>query len=268
MNAVARMARPLLPRPRPLRRGAPLAVAALAMLASGCADRLDHIGKPPTITAPGAQINPIAPITAERAAIAQPRPAPPPETYAVASTWRAGPNSLFGDRRARTVGDILTVVVEMDDEAQIANQSSRQRAGAENVGISALLGLTGVVEQALLPAGSTLNPAVELGTTSSSSGQGATRRSEKITLRVAATVTDVLPNGHLVVQGSQEVRVNFELRDLQVAGVIRPEDISRRNEITYDKIADARVAYGGRGQITDVQQPRYGQQVLDVVMPF
>ena len=103
---------------------------------------------------------------------------------------------------------------------------------------------------------------------SGSSGSGTTRRQEEIALRVAATVVDILPNGHLVVLGSQEVRVNFELRDLQVAGIVRPEDISRRNEITYDKIAGARIIYGGRGQITDVQQPRYGQQMLERVLPF
>ena len=79
---------------------------------------------------------------------------------------------------------------------------------------------------------------------------------------------DVLPNGILSIVGSQEIRVNFELRDLQVSGFVRPEDISRQNEITYDKIASARVSYGGRGQISDVQQPRYGQQVLDILLPF
>jgi flagellar L-ring protein precursor FlgH len=165
------------------------------------------------------------------------------------------------------VGDILTVVIEIDDEATISNQTNRSRSGSESASVEALLGLPSIAD-GILPGGDTLNPGVSLEGNSTSRGQGGVSRAEQITLRVAATVTDVLPNGHLVVYGSQEVRVNFELRDLQVAGVIRPEDISRRNEISYDKIADARVAYGGRGQITDLQQPRYGQQVLDMVLPF
>ena len=72
----------------------------------------------------------------------------------------------------------------------------------------------------------------------------------------------------LQIEGAQEVRVNFELRELIVSGFVRPEDISRQNEITYDKIAQARVSYGGRGQITDMQQPRIGQQVVDAALPF
>jgi flagellar L-ring protein precursor FlgH len=109
---------------------------------------------------------------------------------------------------------------------------------------------------------------VELGSSSSASGKGSVKRSEKLELRVAATVVDVLPNGVLAISGSQELRVNFEMRELLVTGYVRPQDISRKNEITYDKIASARVSYGGRGQITDMQQPRYGQQVLDAILPF
>ncbi|MFT6772474.1 MAG: flagellar L-ring protein precursor FlgH, partial [Paracoccaceae bacterium] len=112
------------------------------------------------------------------------------------------------------------------------------------------------------------DPGAQLSSSSASNGAGSVSRNEKITLRVAATVMDVLPNGHMVIAGAQEVRVNFELRDLQVSGIVRPEDVTRRNEITYDRIADARIAYGGRGQITDVQQPRYGQQIADIILPF
>jgi flagellar L-ring protein precursor FlgH len=165
------------------------------------------------------------------------------------------------------VGDILTVVVNIDEQGTFENDTSRSRAGSEGVSIEALLGLPSVAD-AILPADASLDPAVSTQSTSRSTGAGKTERSEELTLRVAATVTDVLPNGHFVIYGSQEVRLNFDLRDLQIAGVIRPEDISRRNEITYDKIADARIAYGGRGQIMDVQQPRLGQQALDMVMPF
>ncbi len=110
--------------------------------------------------------------------------------------------------------------------------------------------------------------AVDLTGASSSKGNGSVKRNEKLEMRVAATVVDVLPNGVLAISGKQEVRVNFELRELLVSGYVRPQDISRQNQITYDKIASARISYGGRGQITDVQQPRYGQQVLDAILPF
>ena len=249
-----------------MRRPLVLAPCMLALLGA-CGDRLDHLGRPPSMTAPGAPQAAVEPLAPARAALARKAPPPPPESYEVASLWRSGPSSLFGDRRARTVGDILTVIVEINDEATLTNQSQRSRSGSEDASITALLGLPSLVEK-ILPGGATLNPAVGTDSSSSSTGAGTTARTEEITLRLAATVTDVLPNGHLVIYGSQELRVNYELRDLQVAGVIRPEDISRRNEITYDKIADARVAYGGRGQITDMQQPRIGQQIVDMVMPF
>ncbi|MEM7671038.1 MAG: flagellar basal body L-ring protein FlgH, partial [Pseudomonadota bacterium] len=171
----------------------------------------------------------------------------------------------FGDRRAQGRGDILTVVIEIDEEAEISNATNRSRQADEDLSVSALFGL----ESLLLNATDIdIANAARIGSQSSSEGDGSVERSEEITLRLAATVTDVLPNGHFVIIGNQEIRVNFELRDLRVQGIIRPEDISRSNEVTYDKIADARISYGGRGQITDVQQPRYGQQVADIILPF
>ncbi|MEM7614387.1 MAG: flagellar basal body L-ring protein FlgH, partial [Pseudomonadota bacterium] len=164
-------------------------------------------------------------------------------------------------------GDILTMLIEIDDEAQIQNSSSRARAGSESVGVPALIGIPQIVDR-VLPSGASSANLADVNSSSSSSGNGQVQRNEKITLRIAATVVDVLPNGHLVVQGTQEVRVNYELRDLQVAGIVRPEDISRQNQITYDKVAGARISYGGRGQISDVQQPRLGQQVADIILPF
>ena len=245
----------------------PLAPFAALLLTGACADSLEHIGEPPPMTAPGAPRTAVAPLSQSRAALARKAPPPPPESYEAASLWRSGPASLFGDRRARTVGDIMTVVIEIDESAEMSNQSQRSRTGSEDLGISALLGLPNVLDT-VLPKGATADPAVGLNTSSVSNGSGGISREEQITLRLAATVTDMLPNGHLVIYGSQELRVNNELRDLQVAGIVRPEDITRRNEIGYDKIADARIAYGGRGLITEVQQPRYGQQVLDAVLPF
>ncbi len=234
-------------------------VAAVAL--SGCA-RLDHIGKPPTFS----------PSTATKEHNAMLSPGLPlrvdPETPTeAASLWSGARQSLLGDRRAIQQGDILTVVIEIDEEAEISNATDRSRSGSESLGIPELFGLPQRINEDL-PAGATLGNAVSINSQSSSSGDGSVKRNEKLTLRVAATIVDVLPNGVLAISGSQELRVNFEMRELLVTGYVRPEDISRKNEITYDKIATARVSYGGRGQITDVQQPRIGQQVLDVILPY
>lgn len=184
-----------------------------------------------------------------------------------ASLWSGGQQSLLGDRRAIKRGDILTVVIEIDEEAEISNSTSRSRNSAEDLGIPDFFGIPERINEKL-PEGATLDDAVTINSSGSSGGDGSVSRKEELTLRIAASVTQVLPNGVLAIQGSQEVRVNFELRELLVQGYVRPEDISRRNEITYDKIASARISYGGRGQITDVQQPRYGQQALDMILPF
>ncbi|MFV2035182.1 MAG: flagellar basal body L-ring protein FlgH [Halocynthiibacter sp.] len=184
-----------------------------------------------------------------------------------ASLWSRSRGSLLGDRRAIQAGDIMTVVIEIDERAEISNATSRSRNGSESMGIPSLFGISQRLNQ-IMPEGATLDSAVATNSTSSSVGNGSVRRNEKLALRIAATIVDVLPNGVLAIQGSQEVRVNFEIRELLVTGYVRPEDISRQNEITYDKIASARISYGGRGQITDVQQPRYGQQVADIILPF
>ncbi|NRA98515.1 MAG: flagellar basal body L-ring protein FlgH [Rhodobacteraceae bacterium] len=184
-----------------------------------------------------------------------------------ASLWSGSRGSLLGDRRATRRGDIMTVVIEIDDEAEISNSSSRGRSGDENLSINQLVGIPQRINPQL-PEGASLSTAADISSSSSSSGDGSVRRNEKLELRVAATVIDEFPNGVLRIQGSQEVRVNFELRELLITGYVRPEDISRQNEVTYDKIASARISYGGRGQITDVQQPRYGQQVADILLPF
>ena len=182
-----------------------------------------------------------------------------------ASLWSQDRRSLLGDHRAQRAGDILTVAIEIDDKAEITNASRRGRSGSETMSLKAFLGLPESISQA---SGVSLDPAISTNSTSASSGDGQVRRNEKLTLRIAATVVGVLPNGVLQIAGSQEVRVNFELRELLVTGFVRPEDISRQNEVPYDKIASARISYGGRGQITDMQQPRYGQQALDIILPF
>ncbi len=183
------------------------------------------------------------------------------------SLWSADTGSLFGDRRAAQRGDILTVVIEINDRAEFTNQSDRSRTGAQTMGVPSLFGIPQRLD-ARLPEGATMADAVDTSSSSTFKGDGSTARQERLTLRVAATVVEELPNGVLRIEGQQEVRVNFELRELVVTGYVRPADISRQNEISYDRIAGARIAYGGRGQISDVLLPRWGHQVTEHVLPF
>lgn len=222
------------------------------------------IGDVPPLSDPGA--------TQERSAFASfPTPAslPPPGMRNVtsASLWSRERGSLLGDRRAVEAGDILTVVIEIDESAEISNASDRSRSASQDLGIPQLFGLPQRIDNRA-PEGASLASAVSVDSQSTSNGNGSVSRNEKLELRIAAAVVDVLPNGVLSIVGNQEVRVNFELRELLVTGYVRPADITRQNEITYDKIASARISYGGRGQITDVQQPRYGQQALEAILPF
>lgn len=184
-----------------------------------------------------------------------------------ASLWTRDRGSLLGDRRAVGRGDILTVVIEIDESAEISNATDRSRSASQELGIPQLLGLPQRIDRRT-PDGASLASAVSVNSQGTATGNGNVRRNEKLELRIAAAVVEVLPNGVLSIVGNQEVRVNFELRELLVTGFVRPADITRQNEITYDKIASARISYGGRGQITDVQQPRYGQQALEAILPF
>ena len=231
------------------------------VLLSAC-DRLEQVGRAP-------DFSPLEGSYQHHAMYSTPLPDDiVPETPTDASSlWTAGRSSLFGDRRAAQRGDILTVVIEIDDKAEISNSSDRSRAGSENMGMPSLFGIPQRLNESL-PEGASMAEAVNTTGASSYEGSGNVSRNEKLTLRVAATVVEELANGVLRIEGQQEVRVNYELRELIISGYVRPIDISRQNEITYDKIAGARVSYGGRGQITDVQQPRYGQQVADILLPF
>lgn len=237
------------------------------MVLGACSGRLSDVGHEPTFTPIGHNNEFRSPVDARLLAKLPPKATTSGNTYAQGSLWNSGPSSLFGDRRARGLGDILTVVIEIKDEAKINNSSNRARSASDDFSMPNFLGVPELIND-VLPGDATLEAGVGVSSNSSATGNGSIARNEEITLRVAATVLDILPNGHLVVQGNQEVRVNYELRDLQVAGIVRPEDISRKNEITYDKIAGARISYGGRGQVSDMQQPRYGQQIADRILPY
>lgn len=234
-------------------------IGLMALCACG---RLDHLGKPPSFTE-----NSETPEHVAMLLPGLPLRTTPQRTVDSSSLWSGGRQSLLGDRRAVTKGDILTVVIEIDEKAEISNDTARSRNGSESLGVADFFGVPQRINKGL-PEGSAMADAVEIDSASKTTGKGSVKRKEKLTLRVAATIVEVLPNGVLSIAGSQELRVNFELRELLVTGYVRPADISRQNEITYDKIASARVSYGGRGQLTDVQQPRYGQQILDTVLPF
>ena len=241
---------------------ASLAVVLIAGLLGSCSalDRLKNIGEQPNLSA-------IENPTAQPGykPVQMPMPAPQPAVYNPNSLWRNGSRAFFKDQRAMQVGDIMTVKVKITDNAKIENGTARSRSSKEDSGVTDFIGsklLTGQAAQ-LMP-----GKILATDSTATSEGKGSVNRQEALLTNVAAVVTQVLPNGNLVVEGKQEVRVNFEIRELIVAGIVRPEDIESDNTIDSSKIAQARIAYGGRGQITDVQQPRYGQQVMDILLPF
>lgn len=250
-------------------------VAALASLAAcGAAERIKDIGKAPDLT----PIKDIKAPVAQRS-ISLPMPNNAPDKYQPNSLWRTGARAFFKDQRASNIGDILTVNIDISDSAQIGNSTARSRSTAEDAGLSNFLGfeqrLQNVLHGSAPTDGSedtrpsvTASSLINADSTTSYEGTGSVNRSEAISLTVAAIVTEVLPNGNLVIQGRQEVRVNFEKRELLLAGIVRPEDISSGNTISHTQIAEARISYGGKGQITDVQQPRYGTQLYDIIFPF
>jgi flagellar L-ring protein precursor FlgH len=239
-----------------------LAATSLAALAAGCSsiERLKTVGEQPTLS----QINNPTTKTGYKP-VQMPMPAPQPASYNPNSLWRNGSRAFFKDQRAHQVGDILTVKVKITDKATLENDTTRSRKNSEDSGVTDFLGskLIKTPASSILP-----GKILTADSTASSEGKGSIDRKEELLTNVAGVVTQVLPNGNLVIEGKQEVRVNYEVRELIVAGVVRPEDIESDNTIDSTKIAEARIAYGGRGQLMDVQQPRYGQQVLDVLLPF
>ncbi|KMO41001.1 flagellar L-ring protein FlgH [Methylobacterium tarhaniae] len=229
----------------------PLAVAGLAL--AGCQSKLDEFGRPPVLTPIGT-------------GLAAPREALPStfgslqSRHSYHSTWTPASADLFQDPRARNIGDVLTVSILINDKAQFDNASDRSRSQKSSLGFDFGYGVSGLKDSA------TADTGIRSGT--ETKGQGTIDRKENLSLSVAAVITEVLPNGNLLISGSQEIRVNNEVRVLNVAGIVRPRDISRRNTIDYDKIAEARVSYGGRGRLTDVQAPTLGQQIFETVAPF
>ena len=244
--------------------GVGLLLASSAIFLAGCntLTRLSEVGATPGMTQPQ---NPT--LDPNYRPVSLPMPQPILEAREPNSLWRTGSRAFFKDQRASRVGDLVTINITIDDKASIANQSTRNRNNTENAAASSFFGWETQLGKIFPDA---VNPAslVDLSAQTNNDGKGKIDRSEQINLKVAAVITQMLPNGNMVVVGRQEVRVNYEVRELQIAGVIRPEDITNLNTIAYEKVAEARISYGGRGHITDVQQPRYGAQVLDILLPF
>ena len=183
------------------------------------------------------------------------------------SLWRPGARAFFIDQRANKAGDILTVMISIDDSAKLSNSTSAARQNATKGQISHVLGLEGTLAK-IMPKGFDPANAIDQSGNTTSAGTGTMDRQEQISLTVAAVVTGVLPNGNLIIQGSQEVRTNGELRELTVAGIVRPEDISSANTIKHTQIAEARISYGGRGDLTRVQRTPAGQALMEQFSPF
>ena len=240
-------------------RRAAFLLLALLPAACGTAEKLSRLGRAPDLSA-------VEDPTRDPAwrPVSMPMPAPQDALPPANSLWRPGSRTFLRDQRAAQVGDLITILVSIADEAQLQNRTQRSRAGSDAVGVPQLFGM----QTRWLPRAA--SPAELLSTSGNQTtdGNGTVRRNETVTLRLAATVAQVLPNGNLVVAGRQEVRVSSELRELSVQGVIRPQDIASDSTIRHDRLAEARIAYGGRGTLSDLQQPRLGQQLLDILLPF
>ena len=272
-----------------------LIAGALALQACATADRLSYVGEAPPMTpmqdpsglvGPQPLQMPMPPQYAQQQPQAQPNPGYPQQGYpqqgqsqaqhpayaqpqqvnaAPNSLWRSDSRTFFGDPRAQSVGDILTVQIDITDSAQVRNTTARSRTSDEDLDLSGMLGydLTDFFNDSIDP-----SAAVDLGSTSSMQGAGSVNRQESISLTVAVIVTQVLPNGNMVIAGRQEVRVNNEVRELLITGIARPEDIASDNTIQHSQIAEARISYGGRGHLSDMQRPRLGSEIYDILMPF
>ncbi|MBH68609.1 MAG: flagellar basal body L-ring protein [Rhodospirillaceae bacterium] len=229
----------------------------LTLTSCNTLDRLSRLGQSPELTR----------ITNPQKAggykpISMPMPSPARATRQPNSLWQEGSRAFFKDQRASEVGDIITVVVAIEDDAQLDNRTRHDRSASDDFDIGGLLGFS--PPKPAIPVDNFLNYSSKM----ANDGRGRINREETVNLRIAAVVTQRLPNGNLVLFGRQEIRVNYEVREVVIGGIIRPQDIASANTVNYDQMAEARIAYGGRGQLNDLQQMRFGAQVLEILMPF
>lgn len=239
-----------------------LALASAVLLGLGACGTVSSAVREPELTPiqnPRSVIG-LAPVT-------MPQPYAEPQYQSANSLWRSGARSFFKDQRASQVGDIMTIQINITDTASLSNSTATSRSGDQTATIDGMFGLEQPLERALPGTGS-LATGFGTSSNSTSNGTGSVNRSENIQLSVAAVITDVLPNGNFVIAGRQEVKVNAEVRELIVSGIIRPQDISADNTIAHTQIAEARISYGGRGDLSTIQRPRYGQRAANSILPF
>ncbi len=242
-----------------------LFLSLLACVLSSCTDsieRLSRVGKAPDLgkldvpATHGDDIDPVKELKAheERKKITN-------------SLWQPGAISFFRDNRAWKAGDIVRVIIQVSDSAKLNNSTNNARAASDGVSAPSVFGKQAAIAKFLSASGKA-SDLLSTNTSKAHKGNGAITRNEAIQTVMAAIVSQILPNGNLVIQGKQEIRVNHELREIKVTGIIRPRDISSSNSVTSDQIAEARISYGGRGVVSDVQQPRIGSQIVDIISPF
>jgi flagellar L-ring protein precursor FlgH len=238
----------------------------VALAATSCApvlDQLKEVGKEPSM---GSFKVPMAESTYQPLEWPQPKEVEHHKNYSN-SLWQQGATTFFKDQKARKVGDILKVMVRIQDQANLNNETRRERDSSDNTAVGAALGLSKLAT-GWLPGKAVPSGLIDVDSEQDTQGRGSIIRRENIQTEVAAMVTQILPNGNLVVHGDQEIRINYELRKVMVDGIVRPEDISAGNSVESNQIAQARISYGGKGQLSNIQQPRIGNQVLDIISPF
>jgi|CXWL01.1.fsa_nt_gi flagellar L-ring protein precursor FlgH len=243
-----------------------LPILLLSTVLAGCTstlDKLDDIGKQPKMAA---VTNPTEQPAYKPMTWPTPETAPPQKQYAN-SLWQPGARAFFRDQRAARIGDILRVNIKIGDKAEVDNATERKRDTTESVAAPIVYGFQNKIAS-FLPDRADPAKLMDITGATNSKGNGSVKRKETIETQVAALITQVLPNGNFVIDGSQEIRINFEVREVSVKGVVRPEDIKSDNTIDSSQIAESRITYGGRGQLTDMQQPRWGSQVVETLAPF
>jgi len=235
-----------------------LLAGAMALTLAGCKSTYDNLATGPTLTPVGYGLDTARdplPMTFQQ-----------PAKTTFRSTWDLNRSqSMYRDLRASKVGDVIRVAIALDDKAQFDNATDRSREAKSNLGLDAAIGMSGLGKGA--NAGQ-VKGNLDINSDTTTKGKGNIDRSEKLRLSIAVVVTEILPDGNFIIRGSQEIMVNYEVRELTIAGIVNPLDVSSNNIIAYDKIAEARISYGGRGRLTDVQQPAWGQRIYDLVVPW